>query len=43
MQLPVSPHTISRRLDEIGLFGCVQETEHDLFRIRSAATTRICQ
>lgn len=30
MQLPVSPHTISRRLDEIGLWGCVQESEHDL-------------
>jgi transposase len=30
LQLPVSPHTISRRLDEIGLFGRVQETEHDL-------------
>ena len=29
-QLPVSPHTISRRLDEIGLFGRVQESEHDL-------------
>jgi transposase len=30
LQLPVSPHTISRRLDEVGLWGCVQETEHDL-------------
>jgi transposase len=30
LQLPVSPHTISRRLDEIGLWGCVQETEHEL-------------
>lgn len=30
LQLPVSSHTISRRLDEIGLFGRVQETEHDL-------------
>jgi transposase len=30
LQLPVSPHTISRRLDEIGLFGRVQETEHAL-------------
>src|SRR5665648_27516 len=30
LQLPVSPHTISRRLDEIGLFGRVQETEHEL-------------
>lgn len=30
LRLPVSPHTISRRLDEIGLFGCVQETEHAL-------------
>lgn len=30
LQLPVSPHTISRRLDEIGLFGRVQESEHDL-------------
>jgi transposase len=30
LRLPVSPHTISRRLDEIGLWGCVQETEHDL-------------
>jgi transposase len=30
LQLPVSPHTISRRLDEIGLMGQVQETEHEL-------------
>jgi len=30
MQLPVSPHTISRRLDEIGLLGRVQESEHEL-------------
>jgi len=30
LQLPVSPHTISRRLDEIGLMGRVQETEHEL-------------
>jgi len=30
LQLPVSPHTVSRRLDEIGLYGRVQETEHDL-------------
>jgi transposase len=30
LRLPVSPHTISRRLDEIGLWGCVQETEHEL-------------
>ena len=30
LQLPVSPHTISRRLDKIGLWGCVQETEHAL-------------
>jgi transposase len=30
LQLPVSPHTISRRLDEIGLWSCVQETEHEL-------------
>jgi len=30
LQLPISPHTTSRRLDEIGLFGRVQETEHDL-------------
>jgi transposase len=30
MQLPVSSHTISRRLDEVGLFGRVQETEHEL-------------
>jgi transposase len=30
LQLPVSFHTISRRLDEIGLFGRVQETEHEL-------------
>ena len=30
LQLPISSHTISRRLDEIGLFGRVQETEHDL-------------
>lgn len=30
LQLPISAHTISRRLDEIGLFGRVQETEHDL-------------
>ena len=30
MQLPVSSHTISRRLDEVGLFGRVQETEPDL-------------
>lgn len=30
LQLPVSPHTIGRRLDEIGLWGCVQETEHAL-------------
>jgi transposase len=30
LQLPVSPHTISRRLDEIGLYGRVQETEHEL-------------
>jgi transposase len=28
--LPVSPHTISRRLDEIGLYGRVQETEYAL-------------
>jgi transposase len=30
LQLPVSPHTISRRLDEIGLYGRVQETEYEL-------------
>ena len=30
LRLPVSPHTISRRLDEIGLWGCVQEKEHEL-------------
>jgi hypothetical protein len=30
LQLPVSPHTISRRLDEIDLYGRVQETEHEL-------------
>jgi transposase len=30
LQLPLSFHTISRRLDEIGLFGRVQETEHEL-------------
>jgi len=30
LQLPVSPHTISRRLDETGLYGRVQETEHAL-------------
>ena len=30
MQLPVSPHSISRRLDEIGLMGRVQEAEHEL-------------
>ncbi len=30
LQLPVSPHTISRRLDEICLFGRVQEAEHEL-------------
>jgi transposase len=30
LQLPVSPHTVSRRLDEIGLFGRVQESEHEL-------------
>jgi len=30
LQLPVSAHTISRRLDEIGLLGRVQETEYDL-------------
>jgi transposase len=30
LQLCVSPHTISRRLDEIGLRGFVQETEHAL-------------
>jgi len=30
LQLPVSPHTISRRLDEIGLWGCVQQEEHEL-------------
>jgi transposase len=30
MQLPVSAHTVSRRLDEIGLLGRVQETEHAL-------------
>jgi len=29
LQLPVSSHTISRRLDEIGLFGCVQLEEYD--------------
>jgi transposase len=28
MKLPVSPHTVRRRLDELGLFGCVQQTEH---------------
>lgn len=30
LQLPISAHSISRRLDEIGLYGRVQETEHDL-------------
>ena len=30
LQLPVSPHTISRRLDEIGLYGRVQDTEYEL-------------
>jgi transposase len=30
LRLPVSPHTISRRLDEIGLLGRVQEREHAL-------------
>ena len=30
LRLPVSPHTISRRLDEIGLWGRVQETEYEL-------------
>lgn len=30
LRLPISAHTISRRLDEVGLFGRVQETEHDL-------------
>jgi transposase len=30
LQLPVSPHTISRRLDDIGLYGRVQETEHEM-------------
>jgi len=30
LQLPVSPHTTSRRLDEIGLLGRVQEAEHEL-------------
>lgn len=29
LRLPVSAHTISRRLDEVGLFGRVQETEHE--------------
>jgi hypothetical protein len=29
LQLQVSPHTMSRRLDEIGLFGRVQEEEYD--------------
>jgi len=29
LQLPVSPHTIGRRLDEIGLWGCVQTEEYD--------------
>jgi transposase len=30
LYLPVSPHTVSRRLDEVGLVGRVQETEHEL-------------
>lgn len=30
MYLPVCPHTIDRRLTEIGLFGCVQVKEHAL-------------
>ena len=30
LQLPVSAHTISRRLDDIGLWGCVQEKEHEM-------------
>jgi hypothetical protein len=30
LKLSASPHTVSRRLDEIGLWGCVQESEHEL-------------
>jgi transposase len=30
LHIEASPHTVSRRLDEIGLYGCVQETEHAL-------------